>query len=93
MVLGGEENFLKKAFLPRTPSFKNFETGVWVFIVISALNARTTYVRTVLREAPSERGLPTKSGGGECATVDFALFSKKLRNFNCSQASSVTHKA
>jgi hypothetical protein len=44
--LGGEENFLKKAFLPRTPSFKNFETGVWGFIVIIALNARTAYVRT-----------------------------------------------
>ena len=29
--LGGEENFLKKAFLPRTPSFKNFKTGVLFF--------------------------------------------------------------
>jgi hypothetical protein len=38
MVLGGEENFLKKAFLPRTPSFKNFETGVWVYVLIFALN-------------------------------------------------------
>ena len=33
--LGGEENFLKKAFLPRTPSFKNFETGVLFFYQIS----------------------------------------------------------
>ena len=44
--LDGEENFLKKAFLPRTPSFKNFETGGLFFIVISTLDGRTHNVRT-----------------------------------------------
>ena len=44
--LGGEENFLKKAFLPRTPSFKNFETGGYFFAIISAL-AQNSYNTTV----------------------------------------------
>ena len=45
-VKAGEGNFLKEAFLPRTPSFKNFETGGYFFAVITAFNARTAYVRT-----------------------------------------------
>ena len=36
-LLGGEENFLKKAFLPRTPSFKNFETGGIIFLPLFLL--------------------------------------------------------
>ena len=46
MFNAGEENFLKKAFLPRTPSFKNFETGGYFFAIITALDGRTTNVRT-----------------------------------------------
>ena len=38
MFKAGEENFLKKAFLPRTPSFKNFETWVYFFAAILALD-------------------------------------------------------
>ena len=44
----GEENFLKKAFLPPPPSFKNLETWGYFFAIIIAFDRRTIDVRTAL---------------------------------------------
>ena len=72
--LGGEENFLKKAFLPRPPSFKNFEAGVLGFIVISALNARTTYIRTCTTRGSLREGAPDEVGWRRVRNCGFCTF-------------------
>ena len=46
----GEENFLKKAFLPPNPHLsKTLKRGGIFFAIIPALNGRTAYVRTIPR--------------------------------------------
>ena len=47
MFLRGGRKLLERSFpYPTPPTFKNFETGVLFFVVMPALNGRTTYVRT-----------------------------------------------
>ena len=48
MFKAGEGNFLKEAFLPPNPQpSRTLKLGDYFFAIITALNRRTYYVRTV----------------------------------------------
>ena len=81
----GEENFLKKDFLPRTPSFKNFATERLFFAVISALDSQNTFLKFLSHKKSLERDtfhkadLPAEKSNRSTSVLFVLLFTRLTR--------------